>query len=373
MKQFKVAVIGVGFIGIAHIEALRRLGNVDVVAICDPYNVKKKAELNHIEHAYTDYRVMMDELQLDFVHICTPNVSHFEIAKYALNKNIKVVLEKPITYTVEEAIELTDLASRLKLKNAVNFHNRFYPATAFMKEYISQGNIGEVISVHGMYVQDWLLNRNDYSWRLEKKQSGNTRVVADIGSHWLDLVEYITGNKIVNVFANFKVVYPKRLKAIGTVESFSTNKDAVYEEIDIDTEDIATISFEFENGAIGNCIVSQVFAGKKNKINTFISGTKASLEWDLNRHEEVIVGHRDSPNLVVKKDGLLMKEVNDLIAYPSGHAEGFPDTFKQAFNQIYNGTGNRYATFKDGLRQMVLNDCIYQSALQRKWMKVEEK
>lgn len=372
MKKFRAAVIGVGFIGVAHIEALRRLGNVDVVALCDPNEPEAKAKKHYIEKGYKDYTVMIDTEKLDFVHICTPNITHFEIAKYAFEHGVQVIIEKPVTFDTKQAYELVQIAKKYNLKNAVCFHNRFYAATAYMKDIIEQGEIGDLISVHGMYIQDWLLYDTDYSWRLEKEQSGITRVVADVGSHWLDLIEYVTGEKIIRVFADFKTLHPQRKKPKGVVEAFATENKGDFDLVDIDTEDVATISFELEEGAIGNCIVSQVFAGKKNKIVAFISGTKASLEWDLNNHEDVIIGYRSEPNKVVKKGFNLTKQVKDLISYPAGHAEGYPDTFKQLFHQVYNGTGNRYATLEDGYRQMVLNDAIYQSAHHERWMYVEE-
>ncbi len=372
MKKFRAGVVGVGFIGVLHIEALRRLGNVEVVAICDPFDVDAKKEKHHIPKGYVDYKEMIDSENLDFVHICTPNVTHFEIAKYAFEHGVQVIIEKPVTFTTKEAYDLVDIAKKHELKNAVCFHNRFYAATAYMKDFVERGELGDLISVHGMYIQDWLLYDTDYSWRLEKEQSGITRVVADVGSHWLDLIEYITGEKIIRVFADFKTLHPQRKKPKGVVEAFSTENKGEYELVDIDTEDVATISFELEEGAIGNCIVSQVFAGKKNKIVAFISGQKASLEWDLNQHEDVIVGYRSKPNKVVKKDFNLMNQVNDLISYPAGHAEGYPDTFKQLFNQVYNDTGNRYATLEDGYRQMVLNDAIYESAHNERWAYVED-
>lgn len=372
MKKFKTAVIGTGFIGVVHIEALRRLGNVEVVAICDLHNATEKAKEFHVENAYSDYKVMIDELGLDFVHICTPNFTHYPIAKYALENNVNVVLEKPLTMNIEEAEELVKLAESKNLINAVNYHNRLYPACAFSKHIIENGDLGEVVSINGMYVQDWLLYETDYSWRLNSSESGKTRAVADIGSHWMDLVEYMSGLKIAEVFAEFKTIYPKRKKIIGEIKTFTTSKSDSYKEIDIDTEDLAMVLFRFDNGAVGNVTISQIAAGKKNTIEVLVSGKKASLEWNLNDLSNVVLGYRDKPNQVITKDYLLMSSVKDLIDFPSGHAEGFPDAFKQAFKQIYNQPKRTlYADFKVGLRQMVLNEAIYQSAKTSSWIKVK--
>ena len=371
MKKFKTAIIGSGFIGVAHIEALRRLGNVEVVALCDRFNPEIKAKENFIDLSYTDYKKLIDENELDFIHVCTPNNTHYEIAKYALEKGVNVVLEKPMTFTVDEALELVQLAKEKNLVNAVNFHNRLYPANIFIKDFIKNKNIGEVFLINGNYIQDWLLYDTDYSWRLNSNESGSTRAVADIGSHWMDLVEYLTGEKIVEVFAEFKTVYEKRKKAIGEIKTFTNNQAKEYGLMDIDTEDIAVVMYRFSNGAIGNVTISQMGAGKKNNLEVFISGTKASIKWSLEDLENVEVGYRDKPKAIFTKDHGLMNVSKGAIDYPAGHTEGFPDAIKQVFKQVYNQPQvKNYATFEDGLRQMILCEKVAESAKTSKWIRV---
>ncbi len=373
MKIYKTAVIGTGFVGVAHIEALRRLGNVKIIAICDTFGIEEKAKKLFVKKAYTDYKKMIDELDLDFVHICTPNYTHYPIAKYALEHDINVVLEKPLTLNISEALNLTKLAKSRNLINAVNYHNRMYPAPSFSKRFIESNKIGNIFLVNGVYIQDWLLYDTDYSWRLNSNESGITRAVADIGSHWIDLVEYITGLKIVEVFAEFKTVFAKRKKPTGNVESFSNEKTNNYSLINIDTEDMALVMFRFENEAIGNLTISQMSAGIKNRIDLLISGTNASLEWKLDDLSNVKIGYRDKADEIYPKDLSLMKNVKNLIDYPAGHMEGFPDAFKQNFKQIYSQPEHKsYATFEDGLRQMILNQKIYDSAKEHKWIKIME-
>jgi predicted dehydrogenase len=257
------------------------------------------------------------------------------------------------------------------LINAVNFHNRLYPANIFIKDYVSKGNVGEVFSISGHYVQDWLLFDTDFSWRLNSKESGSTRAVADIGSHWMDLVEYMTGEKITEVFAEFKTVYPKRKKAVGEMKTFSSNEANEYELKDIDTEDIAIVMFRFSNGSIGNVVISQMGAGNKNNLEVFISGTKASVRWSLNDLENVNIGFRNQPNQVITKDHGLMKVSIGAIDYPAGHTEGFPDAIKQVFKQVYQQPENKnYANFEAGLRQMILCEKIFESAKTSKWVRV---
>lgn len=371
MKRIKTAVVGIGFIGVAHIDALRRLGNVDVVAISDTYNIEEKAKKLYVEKAYIDYKEMIQECELDFIHICTPNKSHFEIASFAMKHGVNVILEKPLTFSLNEAEKLVTLEKQYNLKCAVNFHNRFYPATNYIKSIIAKGTLGTINAVSGSYLQDWLQYDTDYSWRLDSNVSGKTRSVLDVGSHWLDLVEYTTGLKIVAVNALFSTVHPIRKKAKGVIEAFSTKEITDFEEVTIDTEDTATIMFEFENGGIGNCILSQVISGKKNHIELLISGSEKTAYWTLDALSNVEIGNRNTPNEIITKDQLLMKESISLMDYPVGHMEGFPDAFKQVFKQVYNNQENTfYATFQDGLRQMILNEKIFESAQKRAWVTV---
>lgn len=365
MRKIRAAVIGVGFIGAVHIEALRRLGNVDVVAVCVSEDSEKAGREQHVEHHFTDYREMIDTTRPDFVHICTPNYTHFEMSAYAIERGVNVVLEKPMTVSVAEARELVKLAREHKVIAAVNFHNRFYPATHYMRELIQRNELGRLISVNGSYVQDWLLRETDFSWRLVSKESGQTRVVADIGSHWIDLVEHCTGLRVTEVLAEFQTVYPTRKQPRDS----ETSTDLA-----IDTEDIASLMFRFDNGATGSCFLSQMFAGAKNRIRVSLGGTESSVEWNLDDLNNVTVGHRDLPNQTVTKDWTIMGgESASLISVPSGHAEGFPDAFKQAFKQIYAAFAPKaagadasvppfYATFEDGLRSMLICEKIYESS-----------
>ena len=372
----KAAVVGGGFIGNAHVEALRRLGDVEVAALCDEYNVREKAEELHIPYSCTDFRQMLDEVKPDTVHICTPNHTHYSIARYAIEKGVHVVCEKPFTSTTEEARELTELAEKNKVKGMVDFHNRFYPVPLQMKDMVSKGKLGKTISVHGAYIQDWLLFDTDYSWRLDAKKGGRLRAVADIGSHWLDLVQYITGQQITRVNAKFSTVYPIRKRSIKGKETFQkAGAEEKYEDVKIETEDIAVVMMEFENGAVGSMIVSQMFAGKKNTTEIAVAGTKSSLCWSTEELSELYIGHRDGPNEILTKDPSLMCSMAaSAIGFPGGHAEGFPDAVKHAFRQFYDSVakeGNyEYATFRDGLKEMVLCDAIYESARTEQWMKV---
>lgn len=378
MKIFKTGVIGIGFIGVAHIEALRRLGNVEVVALTDNHDPVKKAASLNVAHGFKDYREMIDTLDLDMVHICTPNHTHYEIAMYAMERGIHVLCEKPMTTTVEEGQRLVKAAKEKKIINAVNYHNRFYPITHHIRQIVKEGQLGKIFSIHGGYIQDWLLYDTDFNWRLIASKSGKTRAVADIGSHWLDLIEYVSGLNVTEVFAEFATFYDTRKRPFKPLETFSAQQlsPEAYEEIQIDTEDFACILLRFDNGAVGNTTISQMFAGEKNRISVFIGGSKMSAQWDSNDLSNLVLGCRNEANRIITKDpGLLHPSSSSIVNYPGGHVEGFPDAFKQTFKQIYASIENPslspdYATFEDGLRQIVLCEKIFESAQTGKWVKI---
>lgn len=378
MKKYRAAVIGAGFIGAAHVEALRRLGNVEVAALCDAVDAEKKAKSMNIEYAYADYRLMMEEVKPDAVHICTPNHTHYEIAKYAIEHGIHIVCEKPFTTTNEQAEELVASARNRGVQGAVNFHNRLYPIPNEMHQMIKRQETGRIFSVHGGYIQDWLLYDTDYSWRLNRSQVGKTRAIADIGSHWMDLAQFVTGSRIEKVNALFQTVHPVRKKPLAKVETFaSADKNAAYEEIKIDTEDEAVLLMQFENGAIGSAIISMVFSGKKNTMELSVAGSEKSLCWSSEELNELYIGYRNKANEVMTKDaGLMHREAAALASYPSGHTEGFPDAFKNVFRQFYQSLGEEgnydYATMEDGLHEMRLCDAVFRSAVSGEWVTVEK-
>ena len=375
MKQLKAGVVGVGFIGAVHIEQLRRLGNVEVVALADEAGAQEKADALYVPHAYTNYKDMIDNEQLDCVHICTPNSTHYEIAMYAMERGVNVVCEKPMTCTVEEAEKLRAYAKEKGLVNAMNFNCRFYPLAYQMRPMVRSGEVGDLYTVHGGYLQDWLFLDTDYSWRLEPEFTGASRAFADIGSHWIDLVEYITGLRAVEVLADFAIFHKTRKKPTKEIATYSgmALRPEDYEEVPITTEDYATVLFHMENGACVSCNISQVFAGRKNQMIVSVAGSRCALHWDSENSNALWIGRRERDNGELVKDPSILDDgTKGVISYPGGHVEGFPDTFKQNFKKIYaaiaGGKPEDYATFDDGLREMVLCEKIVESARERRWV-----
>ena len=379
MEKINVGVVGVGFIGVAHIEALRRLNNVEVTAIMDQDDdIEKKAGQLGVDKWFSDYGKLLQDSDIDCVHICTPNYLHYEMTKEALLAGKHVVCEKPLTTNVSESEELVELAEKKGVINAVNFNIRFYPLMHELNAAIQKGEMGEIYSVHGSYLQDWLFHATDYNWRLEKVLSGDSRAVADIGSHWMDLTEFVTGLQITEVFADFATFHQIRKKPLKPVETYAGKllKPEDYKDIPIDTEDFASILFRFENGARGSLTVSQVFAGRKNRITLEVAGSKKSAAWNSESPNEIWFGNRDTSNESLLRDPSIMhSESRDIVSFPGGHNEGFPDTMKQHFSKIYARIGDRnlpenYPTFKAGLREIILCDKIIESQKQEKWIKI---
>lgn len=381
-KKIKVAVAGVGFIGPVHIESLRRAGNLDVVALFHPFEneAAEKAAAMGIPRYYIDYDKMIKEEDFDSVHICTPNNLHYPMAKAALLAGKHVVCEKPLATTVKEAEELLALATEKKLVHAVSFNLRYYPLVRQMKRMREKGELGNVYSIMGSYLQDWLFYATDYNWRLEPDKSGDSKAIADIGSHLIDLIEYISGLSITEVMADFSTVHPTRKKPLKAVETYSGKllQPEDYADVPIKTEDYASVLLRFNNGSKGVVTVSQVAAGRKNRLSLEIAGSNVTLAWNSELPNELWIGKRNEANQQLMRDpSLVDPEVRSIIAYPGGHNEGFGDTSKQLFKEIYAAVREgkqpakpTYPTFAEGLRELKLCDGIVESHRKQAWVKV---
>jgi len=380
MEKFKVGVIGTGFIGPAHVEALSRLSNTQVVALaeCSDEIARSKADMLGIEKHYGDYRQLLDDDEIRSVHICSPNYLHFEMAKAALVAGKHVICEKPLAISVAQAEELVDLAKKKGLVNTVNFNIRYYPLMRQVRTMVQKGDVGDILAVQGSYLQDWLFHPTDYNWRLEPEESGKSRAIADIGSHWMDLVEHITGLRIVEVCADFATFHKIRKKPLKPVETYAGKvlKPEDYQDVPINTEDYATVLFKFENDGRGVMTVNQVAAGRKNRLYFEIDGSREAIAWESEMPNQIWIGKRDGNNEIMMRDpSLVYPEAVNLIGYPGGHNEGFPDTFKQLFKEVYahiaggSSESCSYPTFADGLREMVLCEAIMESNSKRAWVK----
>lgn len=377
----RVGIIGAGFIGPAHVESLRRLGYVEVVALAgsSQESADRKAREMFIPKAYGDYADLIRDPDVDVVDISSPNIHHYPAARAALEAGKHVVCEKPLGMNSLESKELVDLAERTGLVNAVTFNIRFYPVLQHARTLIQRGDLGSIYLVHGGYWQDWLLLPTDYNWRVESAQGGTLRAIGDIGSHWLDLAQFLTGREVTRVLSDLVTLLPERLKPTRPIETFSI-ADVERAPVAMETEDAATVLLRLGTKIRGTMQVSQVSAGRKNRPYIEINGSAASIWWDGERPNELWIGHRGEPNdLLIKDPALLSDEARKHARYPAGHDEGFADTHTAINRAIYtfireggreSGREPDFPIFRDGHRENVIADCILASSKEERWVDV---
>lgn len=380
MPSLAAAVVGTGFIGPIHVEALRRLG-VPVIGLLasTPEKGRQAAATLGIPRAYDHYAALLADPEVKVVHLTSPNRLHFEQCRQALAAGKHVICEKPLAMTAAETAELVRLAQAAPVVTAVCYNIRFYPLCLEARQRIADGLLGDIYHITGSYVQDWLLYDTDFNWRVLAEEGGALRAVADIGTHWVDLVTWISGKEVEQVCADLRTFVPIRRRPRGSVETFQSKvaRAAATEPMPITTEDYGSVLLRFQNGSSGCFTVSQVAAGRKNCLRYEIAGSKGSLAWDSERPNELWIGHRDQPNEVLLRDpALLRPPANRYAATPGGHNEGFVDTFKQMFRAIYESIegGDRqtrpFASFADGHREVLLGEAILESQRTGTWVRI---
>ena len=380
MQKLKTALFGTGFVGRVHLEGIRRLGYVQLYAIGEP-QIEKANQLAAefgAEKVEADYRRILEDKSVDAVHVCTPNAFHFPIAKDALEAGKHVICEKPLATSMAEAQELVKVAKEAKRRNCT-FHNlRYYPMVQHMRRMREDGDLGEILVVQGTYSQDWLLYDTDWNWRLDSKFNGPSRCLADIGSHWCDMAEHVTGKRITSVCADLQTFHKTRKQPKGPIETFAgkTLSPEDYIETVIDTEDFGAVVFRMGDSTRGAFTASQVSAGCKNKLSIEIYGTKCGVAWSQERPDELWIGNRNTNNQIIIKDPSLLKpKAKSFADLPGGHSEGYDDTFKQVFRRFYKsiedpGAEIEYPQFVDGLRQLTILQAELDSSAKHAWVDV---
>lgn len=380
MRKIRTAVLGAGFMGKVHVEQIRRLGNVEVVALAavSEEEAAKFGAAFGIERTTSDWKSLLADASIDAVHVCTPNVLHAPMSKAALEAGKAVLCEKPLTMSVAEARELVDLAAAKNLPNCVNHNLRYYPSVQQIRQMVAHGDLGEILIVNGTYFQDWLLYDTDYNWRVEREHNGALRCMGDIGSHWMDMIQYLTRLKITALCADLQIFHKTRKKPKGAVETFSGKKLSPedYNEIPIDTDDFGTVLLRLGDRARGSFAVSQMSAGCKNRFQFEIFGTKKGVAWNQERPDELWIGERNSPNQIIIKDGsLFYPEAAGFADLPGGHSEGYDDAHKQVYKRFYRRVADPnapidYPTFADGLWGMQLLEKVLESSQSQAWVRV---
>ena len=378
LTDIGAAVVGTGFIGVVHVEALRRLG-VQVHGVVGSSRERAAARSGELglPPAYESFRAMLADDRVDVVHITSPNHLHHEHAKAALEAGKHVVCEKPLTMTSAESAELVQLAQSTGLVHATNFNIRFYPVLQHARGMIEENQLGAVRLVSGHYLQDWLLLDTDWNWRLEPELGGDLRAVSDIGSHWMDLTTFLSGKRITSVMADLTTFIKTRQRPAGPVETFATDRSARTDAREIHTEDAATILLRYEDGVRGALTVSQISAGRKNSLVFEIDGAESATGWNSERPDELWIGHRGRANEVILRDPGIMNARGRKASYlPGGHAEGFADTFKALYAAVYTAVaagkpGPGYPSFDDGHDEMVVCEAVARSAREGRWVDVK--
>lgn len=377
MKRIGMGIVGAGFVGPHHVDAVRRLGYVDVVAVAtsSEESARHKAQQLGAKKAYGSYEALLADPDVHVVHVATPNYLHYQVTSAALAKGKHVVSDKPLAMSAAEAKKLVDELRRSGLVGAVTFNYRGNPLVQQARQMVARGAIGTPTFLHGHYLQDWLLQETDYSWRLEPDKGGASSALGDIGSHWSDLAQHISGLRITHVLGDITTVIPRRKKPRGAREAFQAATDATSESVDIRVEDLASVMLKFDNGAKGSFSVGQVCAGHKNDLTLEICGSTSSMRWRQEHQNELWIGHRERANEVLQKDpSLLDADVRRYAHLPGGHQEAWADAFCNLMRDIYGfiASGAKpdathppaFATFEDGYRANCIVEAILESARQ---------
>lgn len=378
MQKIKTAVFGTGFMGRVHTEAIRRLGNVEVTALAsspggDPRTL---ADQFDVEQVTKDWEKLLDDPAIAAVHICTPNALHGAMTKRALQKGKHVLCEKPLAMSSAEAQEMLDLAQKNNLVHAVNHNLRYYPVVQHVRQMIARDDLGDILVVQGTYSQDWLLYDTDFNWRILAEHNGASRVVGDIGSHWMDMIQHLTGMPITALCADTMIFHKTRKKPKKAIQTFAgkTLQPEDYDEVSIDTEDFASVLVQLGARCRGAYTVSQVSAGNKNSFRFEIYGTKAGVSWNQESPDQLWIGYRNEPNRIIVKDpSLLAPAAAGFADLPGGHSEGYDDSHKQLFRRFYRRIADPetpvdYPTFADGVRGMRLIEKVLESSRRRAWV-----
>jgi predicted dehydrogenase len=373
--QPRAAVIGTGFVGVVHVEALRRIG-VEVVGVLgsSPERAAAKAAAAGLPAPYASLDELLADRRVDVVHVATPNHLHVPQVRAALAAGKHVVCEKPLATTAADSAELLREAEASGLVHCTNFNLRYYPLVQQARALVASGELGRPYHAQGGYLQDWLLYDTDWNWRLDPAAGGELRAVGDIGSHWIDMVEFVSGLRVEAVLAELTTHIPVRRRPVGEVETF-TESAGERVEITVATEDAAHVLLRFEGGARAAMTVSQIAAGRRNQLAFELDCSAGSVAWNSERNEELFIGRRGRPNeLLLKDPTLLAPPAAAVTSYPPGHAEGYPDTFKHLYAAVYAAVAERgmpaeptFPSFAAGHRANVIGEAIGRSSRDGRW------
>ena len=375
--------MGAGFAGGAHVEALRRVPGVEVAAVAGSTEARARAAADRLGVARCtgDYRALIADPSIDAIHNCTPNDLHHQITGEALAAGKHVLAEKPLAMDSRETLDLVDRATRAGTVCGVCFNYRHYPLVAEARAMLADGRAGRPHLIRGAYLQDWLLEETDWNWRLQSERSGASRALGDIGSHWIDLIQHVTGRHVARVYARLGRLHDERQRPAGDVQTFHRSGAARTEPAAVDTEDFANVLIEMDDGCAGAFTVSQVSPGRRNGIAFEIATRLMSLAWDQEHPNELWIGRRDRANeQLVRDPALLSEDAAALAHYPGGHQEGWPDGLKNLMLDFYasvrahergGGRETSVASFADAHRITCTVEALLESHRTDAWIAVD--
>jgi predicted dehydrogenase len=362
----KAAIAGTGFIGRVHARSIRLAGGelVGVAASSRESAAAAATELG-VQRAFDSADELVRDPDVDVVHVCTPNHLHLPLAEAALAAGKHVICEKPLALDAAGAQRLVDAAGASGLHAAVPFVYRYYPTVREARERVRNGRTGALHLLHGTYLQDWLLRPDDTNWRVDHREGGASRAFADIGSHWCDLAQFVSGHRITRLSARLLTAVPERVgepgrRAFGAAGSSGDSRP-------VRTEDAALVQFETDSGALGSVVVSQVSAGRKNRLWIELDGSEEALAFDQEHPEELWCGTRESLAIVRRDPAALSAPAARYASLPAGHPQGYADCFDAFVRDVYDAVGggklaDGTPTFEDGLRAAVITDAVLASS-----------
>jgi predicted dehydrogenase len=374
MRRIGMGIVGLGFAGAQHIDAVRRLGNVDIVGVAgsSQASAQKKADEFGIPKAFASYEEMIADPQIQVIHNTSENYLHAPVNMAVISRGKHIISDKPLAISSSEARQLRDAAQKAGVVNAVTFNYRGNPMVQQARSMIAKGELGPLHFIHGIYLQDWLLEASDYSWRLEPERGGRSLALADIGSHWCDLAQHLSGLRIKSVLAELATVVKIHHRPLVKTQTFQKATAGNYEEVEIKGDDLASVLIRFDNGARGSFSVGQVCAGHKNDLWVELNGKKQSLRWNQEKQNELWIGTRNEGTRTLPKDpSQLDPAVRKYAHLPGGHQEGWPDALFNQLKDIYSvilGENTSapamplsFASFEDGYRANCLVDAMFDS------------
>jgi predicted dehydrogenase len=338
MKKIGMGLVGPGFVAKHHIDAVRRLGDVEVVGIAGSSlaSARRKCTELNVGNCYASYHELIADPRIQVVHNTTPNHMHLPVGLAALCAGKHIVSDKPLALTSADCALLREAANQAGVANVVTFNYRGNPLVQQMRQIVADGELGSLVFLHGHYLQDWMTDPHVYSWRMDPAKGATSSALADIGSHWCDLAEHVSGLRIDSVLADLATVVKVRYSDDTSSESFSKRGDELSRPVEIAAEDLGSVLLRFSNGAIGNLRVGQVLPGHKNDLQLEINGRTRSLRWNQESQNELWIGSHASPSSIMVKDpSLLGGQARQYAHLPAGHQESWSDAFRNVIGEAY--------------------------------------